>query len=96
MPNVLISSEIGSQWQTILGHPQLFECMGICILSLVHGSEQKGSDVICIYRKKLIWKFFFKFNQGRCPWMAFAWNFSGNFSHFCMGCLWNESFIVNI
>ena len=48
MPNVFISSEIGSQWRTILGHPQLIECMGICILSLAHGSEQRGSDVICI------------------------------------------------
>ena len=30
MPNVFISSEIESQWRTILGHPQLIECMGIC------------------------------------------------------------------
>ena len=44
----VISSEIGSQWRTILGHPQLNECMGICILSLAHGSEQRGSDAICI------------------------------------------------
>ena len=29
-------------------HPQLIECMGICILSLAHGTEQRGSDVICI------------------------------------------------
>ena len=28
---------------------------------------------------KLTWKFFFKFNQGTCPSMAFAWNFSGFF-----------------
>ena len=46
MSNMLISSEIGSEWRTILGHPQLIECMGICILSLAHGSEQRGSDVI--------------------------------------------------
>ena len=30
------SSEIGSEWRTILGHPQLIECMGICVLSLAH------------------------------------------------------------
>ena len=30
---------------------QLTECMGICILSLAHWSEQRGSDVICI-----LWK----------------------------------------
>ena len=40
MPNVFVSSEIGAQWRTILGHLQLFECMGICILSLAHGFEQ--------------------------------------------------------
>ena len=51
MPNVFINSETGSLWRTILGHPQLIECMGICILSLVHGSEQIGSNVICILRK---------------------------------------------
>ena len=51
MTNVFITSEIGSQWRTILGHPQLIECMGICILSLAHGSEQRGSDVICILGK---------------------------------------------
>ena len=42
MPNVLISSEIGSV-VNYLGHPQLFECMGICVLSLTHGSELRGS-----------------------------------------------------
>ena len=26
---------------------ELIECMGICILSLTHGSEQRDSDVIC-------------------------------------------------
>ena len=36
IPNVLISSGIWSQWRTILGHPQLIECMGICVLSLAH------------------------------------------------------------
>ena len=79
---MFISSEIGSQWRTILGHTQLIECMGICILSLAHGSEQRGSDFICIYYEKLIWKIFFKFNQGMYPWMAFAWIFFRDFSDF--------------
>ena len=39
MLKVFISSETGSQWRTILGHPQLIEYLGICILSLAHGSE---------------------------------------------------------
>ena len=45
MPNVLISSEIGSVWRAIFGHPQLIERMSICVLSLAHGSELRGSDV---------------------------------------------------
>ena len=42
---MLISSEIGSEWRTTLGHPQLIERMGICVLSLAHGSELRGTDV---------------------------------------------------
>ena len=57
MPNVLISSEIGSEWRTILGHSQLIECNGIYVLSLAHGSKLRGSDVICILQKKLSGKF---------------------------------------
>ena len=63
---------------TILGHPQLVECMGICVLSLAHVSELRGSDVICILWKN-IWTFFFKFSQGTCLWNAFAWIFFGIF-----------------
>ena len=79
MPNVLISSETESEWQTILGHPQLIKCMGICVLSLAHGSELKGSEVHPHIVKKNFWNFFFKFSHGTCPWMAFAWNFLGIF-----------------
>ena len=35
----------GSEWQTLLEHPLLIEWTGICVLSLVHGSELRGSDV---------------------------------------------------
>ena len=52
MPNVLISSEIGSQWRTIFGHSQLIGCMDICVLSLAHESEQRGSDVCMHILKK--------------------------------------------
>ena len=65
-----------SNWMTVanyFGTTPAAECMGICILSLAHGSEQRGSDVICV--KNWSGKFFFKFNQGICPWMAFAWIF---------------------
>ena len=66
MTNVFISSEIGSHWRTILGHPQLIECMGICVLNLAQGSELSGSDVYLhmvkkIQMKKIIRNFFFFF-----------------------------------
>ena len=48
MPDLLISSDIRSDRRTILGHPRLTECMGICVLSQAHGSELRGSDVTCI------------------------------------------------
>ena len=35
----------------------------------------KGVPTLFAYCEKLNWNFFFKFNQGTCPWMAFAWNF---------------------
>ena len=57
MPNMLISSETGSEWQTSLGHPQLIECMGICVLHLAHGPELRGSDVYLHIVKKIIWNF---------------------------------------
>ena len=31
--------------RTFGGHPKLIECMRICVLSLSHGSELRGSDV---------------------------------------------------
>ena len=45
MRNVLISSETGSVWRIILGHPQLIEFLGVCVLSLAHRSELRGSDI---------------------------------------------------
>ena len=44
--------KIGSEWQTILGHRQLIKCMGICVLSLAHGSELRGPDVYLHIVKK--------------------------------------------
>ena len=62
-----------------MGHPKLIECMGICVLSLVRGSERRGSDVYLHIVKTVNWKFFFKFSQGTCPLMAFALIFVGIF-----------------
>ena len=49
---MLISSETGSECQTILGHLQLIDRMGICVLSQAHGSELRGSEVISILREE--------------------------------------------
>ena len=84
MPNVFISSETESQWQTILGRPQLIECMGICILSQ-RLELNKGVPTLFAYCEKLIWIFFFKFNQDTCPWMAFVWIFLWIFLFFERG-----------
>ena len=49
---------------------------------MAHGCELRGPDVYLHIvrereRKKPIWKVFFKFSQGTCPWMIFAWNLFG-------------------
>ena len=50
---MLISSVTGPERRTVLGHPKLIECIGICDLSLAHGSEIRGSDVFLHIVKKL-------------------------------------------
>ena len=45
----------------------------------------KGFRRYLLIVKKLIWKIFFKFKQGTCPSMAFAWNFFGIFMIFLGG-----------
>ena len=42
----------------------------------------KGVPTLFTYCEKLIWKIFFKFKQGTCPWMAFAWIFFPDSSDF--------------
>ena len=76
---MFISIEIGSLWRTILGHPQLIECMGICILSLAHGSEQRGSDVRFAYCEKTDLEFF-SLNSTKVR--ALGWPLLGFFSGF--------------
>ena len=44
-----------------------------------------GVPTLFAYCEKLIWKIFFKFNQGTCRWMAFASNFFGIFLIFFLG-----------
>ena len=42
----------------------------------------KGVPTLFAFCEKLLWKIFFIFKQGTCPWMAFAWNFFGIFMIF--------------
>ena len=77
---MLIRSETGSKWRIILGHPQLIECMGICVLSLAHGSELRGSDVYLNIVKTLFGNF--SLNSARVcvlDWPLLAFFFLGIF-----------------
>ena len=84
MPNVLISSEIGSEGRTISGRRQVIECIGICVLNLAHTPELGSSDVNLhiVKKKKNIRKFSFKFSV-RVQGLAFARILIRDF------CVWN-------
>ena len=45
----------------------------------------KGVPTLFAYCEKLIWKIFFKFKHGTCPWMAFARKFFGIFMIYFLG-----------
>ena len=47
----------GADAGTIFGHPMLFECMGICVLSPAHESEMKGYLVYLLIVKYLSHEF---------------------------------------
>ena len=48
---------------TILGQPMLFECMGICVFSLAHECEIRGSLVYLLIVKRLPHRFCLKFSH---------------------------------
>ena len=57
------------QWNWIrvvnyFGTPPPDWMLGLYVLSLVRGSELRGSDVYLHTVKQMIWKYFFKFSQG--------------------------------
>ena len=76
MSNVVISSEMLSMERAILGDLQLIECMRIYVLSLAYGL----TFLYILLEKIIFWIFLFRFNQGTCPCVAFAWYFFHNFS----------------
>ena len=47
----------GADTENIFGQPMLFECMGICVLSLAHESEMRGYFVYVLIEKYLSHRF---------------------------------------
>ena len=78
MPNELISSEIGSEWQTLFVHPQLIEYVGICVMSFAHESELGGSNVYLPIVKKLSGNF--SLNSARARALGLPLEFFQDFS----------------
>ena len=58
-------------------HPKLIECMGICVLSQMHGSELRASDVYLNTVKNLYGHFSLHSGHGTYPWTPFCLDFSG-------------------
>ena len=86
MPNVLISSETGSEYvANYFGTPPADWVYGYLCFEPGAWMWTKGFRRYLHIVKKIIWKFFFKFKQGTCPWMAFAWKFFGIFRNFLRG-----------
>ena len=92
--NVLISSEIGSEGELLLGHPQLIECMGIMCCEPGACIWTKGSDIYLHIVKKIIRKFFLTVSKDTCPWRAFLGFFSRDFFFFFWGGGWSVGQII--
>ena len=56
----------------------------------------RGFRRLCAYCEEKKRKIVFKFCQGTCPWMAFAWKIFGIFLDFFKGGLWGKPFTGNI
>ena len=57
MSDAITSTNLEQTGKNILGQPMLFECMGICVLSLVHESEMRGYLVYVLIVKYLSHRF---------------------------------------
>ena len=53
----------GADRGNILGQPRLFECMGICVLSLAHESEMRGLPCLSADCKILFSLVLFEFSH---------------------------------
>ena len=61
----------GADGGNIYGQPMLFECMGICILSLALESEMRGYLVYVLIVKYFL--ILFKFGHSILDWTALSW-----------------------
>ena len=66
-----IQYKTGVDGGSILGQPIFLECMGVCILSLVHEYEMKGSLVYLLIVKFLL--ILLKFSHSVLNWTASLW-----------------------
>ena len=78
MSDAITSTKL-EQTENILGQLMLFECIGICILSLAHESEIRGYLVYVLIVKKNISLILFKFSHSILDWTVLSWNFGGTF-----------------
>ena len=69
----------GADGENILGQLMLFECMGIFILSPVHGTETRGYLVYMLIVKYLFYRFCLNSATVLLDWTALSWNFWGIF-----------------
>ena len=49
----ITSTKLEQTGELVIGHPMLFECMGICVLSPAHESEMRGYLVYLLIAKYL-------------------------------------------
>ena len=64
--------------RTILGHPQQFESIGICVTSLAHESEVRA-PLGPGHGEKFIPSILFRLGHKVLDWTALPWNFFANF-----------------
>ena len=69
----------GADRENVLGQPMLFQCMGICVLSPVHESENERLPCLGADCKILISLILFIFSHSILDWTALSWSFGGIF-----------------
>ena len=79
MPNMKASRGFGCEVRTIWGHPQHFESIGICVMSLAQECEVRVPWVPGHGTKKIFPPILFRFRHNVLDWTALPWNFLASF-----------------